>query len=148
MPFGAVEISLVSEEKEVRRALGRLLAALGPLKLDLEEANTVELAMAEALNNIVEHAYPAIDAKGPIRIRCLCRKDGLHLSINDEGIMMPDGQVPIGMKKSVDVDLMDMPEGGFGWFLIKDLAKHVRYRRVGEINQLDLRLAVALHGSA
>ena len=58
--------------------------------------------------------------------------------------MMPNGQLPLGMAQDVDVDMMDLPDGGFGWFLIKDLAKDVRYHRIGEVNQLDLRLAVAI----
>lgn len=142
-PFNPFEISLSSEEEEVRDALGRLLVALGPLELDIEEAGTVELVIAEALNNIVEHAY-APDASGPIWIKCKHRTDGLHLCIADEGEMMPNGQLPLGMAQDVDVDMMDLPDGGFGWFLIKDLAKDVRYHRIGEVNQLDLRLAVAI----
>jgi serine/threonine-protein kinase RsbW len=43
------------------------------------------------------------------------------------------------------VDLMDLPEGGFGWFLIKDLAKDVVYARVEGENRLQLRVAVAVH---
>lgn len=42
----------------VRKALKELLDGLAPLDLDIEEMGTVELVMAEALNNIVEHAYP------------------------------------------------------------------------------------------
>lgn len=142
-PFNPFEISLSSKEDEVRSALGRLLVALGPLELDIEEAGTVELVIAEALNNIVEHAY-APDASGPIWIKCQHRKDGLHLCIADEGEKMPNGQIPLGMSPDIDVDMMDLPDGGFGWFLIKDLAKDVRYHRIGEVNQLDLRLAVAI----
>lgn len=142
-PFPPVEISLRSDETEVRDALGRLLMALDPLELDIEEAGTVELVLAEALNNIVEHAYPP-EHQGPIWIKCQQRADGLHLRIADKGEMMPDGQLPVGMAQNVDVSLMDLPDGGFGWFLIKDLAKDVSYHRVGQMNQLELRLAVAI----
>lgn len=143
LPFPPVEIALQSEETAVRDALGRLLVALDPLELDVEEAGTVELVLAEALNNIVEHAYPT-GSRGPIWIKCKHRRDGLHLRIVDEGEMMPDGQLPIGMAQDVDVDVMDLPDGGFGWFLIKDLAKDVTYHRIGQLNQLELRLAVAI----
>ena len=50
-----------------------------------------------------------------------------------------------GREKLVeDVPMQDMPEGGFGWFLIKDLAKDVTYHRVKAENHLSLRLAVAI----
>lgn len=142
--FAPFDFSITSGETAVREALKGVIAELKPLALDVEEASTVELVLAEALNNIVEHAYPAPAATGPIFIKCQHRADGLHVTIRDRGAAMPDGQAPIGMAQSVDVDVMDLPEGGFGWFLIQDLAKDVRYRRVGEENQLDLRLAVAI----
>ncbi|WP_259939052.1 ATP-binding protein [Sulfitobacter sp. M368] len=139
------EVSLDSQQSDVRGALSALLAGLGPLALDVEEAGTVELVMAEALNNIVEHAYSDRKRKEAIHIRCKQLRDGLHLRIVDRGMAMPDGKTPIGMAQDINVDTPDMPEGGFGWFLIQDLAKDIRYRRVGHTNQLDLRLAVALH---
>ncbi|WP_299139136.1 ATP-binding protein [uncultured Tateyamaria sp.] len=137
-------ISVQSSEMAVREALQKLLDGLGPLALDVEESGTVELVMAEALNNIVEHAYPPSDPAGPIHITCMHAKDGLHLTVVDHGRGMPDGQTPLGAAANLDVDLCDMPEGGFGWFLIKDLAKDVAYQRVEPENHLTLRLAVAM----
>ncbi|WP_375229666.1 ATP-binding protein [Roseobacter sp. S98] len=138
------EVSIMSSELAVRDALSQFLAALGPIALDVEEAGTIELVLAEVLNNIVEHAYPAGSASGPIDIRCTHRKDGLHVSITDSGLAMPDGQLPLGNQVSVDVDLDDLPEGGFGWFLIQDLAKDVHYARNGRKNRLTLRLPVGI----
>jgi len=140
----AFRISVQSSELAVRDALRQLLEGLKPLSLDVEEAGTVELVMAEALNNIVEHAYPGDDPTGSIEITCEHAKDGLHLTVVDTGQGMPDGQTPVGAAVDLDVDLCDMPEGGFGWFLIKDLAKDVVYRRDALENHLSLRLAVAL----
>ena len=37
----------------------------------------------------------------------------------------------------------DLPEGGFGWYLIRDLARDVNYEREGWCNVLTLRLEVA-----
>lgn len=140
----AFRISVQSSELAVRDALRQLLEGLKPLSLDVEEAGTVELVMAEALNNIVEHAYPGDDPAGSIEITCKHAKDGLHFTVVDTGQSMPDGQTPVGAAVDLDVDLCDMPEGGFGWFLIKDLAKDVVYRRDALENHLSLRLAVAL----
>lgn len=144
-PMPSVEISVHSSTFAARDALDRFFAALGPLELEPEERSTVELVLAEALNNIVEHAHPAVACEGPIRIKGRHLRDGLHIHIVDEGLAMPDGQTPLGLPPRVDVDLLDLPEGGFGWFLIKDLAKDVAYARINGENRLQLRVAVALY---
>jgi len=141
LPFG---ISIIGDEQATRDALRQLLDGLKPLDLGIEEVGTVELVLAEALNNIVEHAYPADMRPGPINIDCALKSDGLHFEIRDEGLAMPDGQIPLGMTQSTNVDVRDLPEGGFGWFLIRDLAKDVDYARVGACNILNLRIAVAI----
>ncbi|WP_299780327.1 ATP-binding protein [uncultured Roseobacter sp.] len=138
------EISVKSSDMAVRKALGQFLHALQPLELSVEEAGTVELVLAETLNNIVEHAYPDPATAGYFTIACAHQKDGLHLQVTDQGLAMPDGTTPMGQRVSVDVEPGDLPEGGFGWFLIQDLAKDVSYQRVGSENQLTMRLAVAV----
>ena len=138
-----IAVCVQSSELAVREALSGVIDGLRPLGLDVEEVGTVELVLAEALNNIVEHAYPVPAGDQPIDIGCEMRKDGLHVTISDKGHPMPGGQAPIGMAQNLDVDMMDLPEGGFGWFLIQDLAKDVQYRREDATNRLNLRIAIA-----
>ncbi len=137
-----VHVSVESSETAVRTALTELLKGLAPLKLNVDDAGTVELVMAEALNNIVEHAYPAGDPPGPIKVSCMHAADGLHVLVVDQGRTMPDGEIPKGATVDLNVDFLDMPEGGFGWFLIKDLADEIRYERVDWENRLMFRLAI------
>ncbi len=139
-----VTVCVQSSEMAVREALNGVIEGLRPLALDVEEVGTVEIVLAEALNNIVEHAYPVPAADQPIDINCNICSDGLHVTIEDKGHPMPDGKAPIGMAQNLDVDLMDLPEGGFGWFLIQDLAKDVRYHRHDTVNRLDLRIAISV----
>ncbi len=136
-----IEFSVSSGSTAARSALEQIISALQPLKLDIEETSTVEIVLAEVVNNIVEHSYG--DLEGPITIRFSHHHDGLHVAITDQGCVMPDGRTPIGQLQPRDVDVDDLPEGGFGWFLIQDLAKDVLYQRVGNENQLHLRIAVA-----
>lgn len=143
-----VRVSVQSGVEAPRTALSQLLSDLSALQLDVEEAGTLELVLAEALNNICEHAYAGQEKVGPIDILCEHGADGLRIAIEDEGHPMPDGQTPLGMPANVDTDIPDLPEGGFGWFLIQDLAKDVHYQRKGLRNHLTLRVAVGLQPAA
>ncbi|MEL6618233.1 MAG: ATP-binding protein [Pseudomonadota bacterium] len=138
------QLSLNCSFLSVRRGVEAVMQALSPLDLDVEECGTVELVLAEAMNNIVEHAYPPSDEPGLIHLSCTHAPDGLHVKIRDAGRPMPDGATPIGAAAQVDVEFDDLPEGGFGWFLIKDLAKDVEYRRMNDENHLTFRLVVAI----
>lgn len=141
---GAVVLHMQGGAWAVRDALRRTIAALEPLALDPEETGTIQIVLAEVLNNIIEHAYPTSPEGGPVRLALGHRQDGLHVCICDRGHAMPDGKLPVDMDAAPSVAPEDLPEGGFGWFLIRDLAKDLRYRRVGEENRLDLRIAVGL----
>jgi len=141
--FEPIRISIDSTEMAVRKALEELLDGLAPLDLNIEEIGTVELVMAEALNNIVEHACTERETKGIIKIVCKHSTDGLHLTVMDNGRSMPNGETPVGKTIDMDVDLQDIPEGGFGWLLIKGLANEVCYQRRSWQNMLQFRLAVA-----
>lgn len=141
-PRSDVDIQFQSGELAVRDALMRLVSALELLELDQEETGTVQLVAAEVLNNIVEHAYPVDSPGGPIRLSCYFQDNGLHLHIMDKGRAMPEGKLPLANRPSLDTDLDDLPEGGFGWFMIQDLAKDVEYSRANEENHLRLRIAI------
>lgn len=142
-PFG---FCVQSGQMAAREALSKFLDALTPLDLGVEELGTIELVLAEILNNIVEHAYPPSAPDGPIDIHCAHGSDGLMVCIKDKGYAMPDGRLPLGELAPINVDLQDMPEGGFGWFLIKHLARDVTYQRIGNENHLNMRLAVGMTG--
>lgn len=135
-------VSLQSGEQAVRDALGQIMRGLAPLDLTAEDAIAVELVLAEALNNVAEHAYPAHHAEGPIQVTCDFDRGGLNVMVADEGLAMPDGQAPPGNPQAVDLDVQDLPEGGFGWFLIRDLTRDLTYTRIGQENRLCFRMAV------
>lgn len=138
-----VEFCVTDREEAVRAALARMLLALAPLNLAVEEKSTIELVFAEVLNNIVKHAYREILSPGKIHVSAQMHSNGLHVSFLDDGAPMPDGVLPLGLPHDLSVEVPDLPETEFGWFLIRGLAKDVRYRREAGRNQLDLRLAIA-----
>lgn len=100
----------------------------------------IPLLFAEVLNNIVEHAYQdshdgefAIDAtlNGPMMIA----------KVHDWG--PPANLHFTGQMPDVDnVDLDDLPEGGFGLALITALADQVAYTRANGRNTITLHKRV------
>ncbi|MDQ7071678.1 MAG: ATP-binding protein [Rhodobacterales bacterium] len=137
-----IRFSFPSGEFAVRTALATVLCGLRHLALSQEEYGTIELVLAEVLNNVVEHAYGPNET-GRIEIIFVNAADHLKFSIIDEGVEMPSGETPMGKCADIDVPLEDMPEGGFGWFLIRDLTKDLTYRRVGSSNILSFRINIA-----
>ena len=71
--------------------------------------------------------------------------DQLRFHIKDKGLPMPGAEPPVGHPPYVG-SLDDLPEGGFGWFLIRTLSRDLEYRRVGELNLLSF--GVCLHNAA
>lgn len=138
------DLEFTSGPMAVRGALKDVIQGLQPLSLDGDELGTIELVLAEALNNVVEHAYPEDDPDGPITVACNHSVQGLHFQIIDRGRGMPNNEVPLGTQANVDTDMHELPEGGFGWFLIRDLAKDVHYCHTDGQNILDLRIAIGL----
>jgi len=133
-------VSLQTGEQAVREALAQIMKGLAPLDLTPEDAIAVELVLAEALNNVAEHAYPTHHAQGPIQVTCDFEHGGLNVTVADRGLGMPDGQAPKGNPQPVDLDVQDLPEGGFGWFLIRDLTRDLTYTRIGRENRLRFRM--------
>ena len=140
-PAGVLfRLKLESTPEAVRGALKTLSAELTDHLSD-DARGTVEIALAEVLNNIVEHAY-CNTASGHIDI-CICpAKNALAFEICDSGCAMPDGGPPKGHPAELGVDMQDLPEGGFGWFLIRTLTTDLRYRREAGRNRLSFQMGI------
>lgn len=99
--------------------------------------DTLRLCLAEALNNIVEHAYDGADGR-PIFARVQLRPSGYDVVLVDEGKPMPGGTLPAGRLDFDNENLDFLPEGGFGWVLIRSQMDAIDYERRGGRNVLRL----------
>lgn len=95
----------------------------------------LELVLAEVMNNVTEHAVTARSVTNPKIHICVVRHDtGLACAVTDDGDSLPDDcLLP---RRLPQVDPADLPEGGFGWYLIQDLTQELRYYREGQRNYL------------
>ncbi|MDJ1009215.1 MAG: ATP-binding protein [Paracoccaceae bacterium] len=125
----------------VREALGAMRRGLDGLEAGSEEAFSAELVVAEALNNVVEHALAGV-GEPRFRLGLSHGGRGIYVEICDGGRPMPDGKPPLGAAPVVPAETEALPEGGFGWFLIRELARELTYERCGGENRLTFRLAI------
>lgn len=99
---------------------------------------TAEIVLAEVLNNIAEHAYAR--QAGEIELTLGSAGPGLVVAVVDSGLPLPGLQIPDGQLQPLEGG-GDLPEGGFGWFLIRSLTQGLYYQRVAGRNHLSFRLA-------
>ncbi|MCK8464119.1 ATP-binding protein [Aliiroseovarius sp. S1339] len=126
----------------VRGALKASMSGLTNLNLTIDERGVIEIVLAEVLNNVVEHAY-AHHTSGVIELRVKRGADRLHFTVLDDGVPLPDDGLPETPSHSLAGPVDDLPEGGFGWFLIKELTQDLNYVRSDIRNRLDFTIALA-----
>ena len=128
---------LASTSLAVRSALLHIFDHPVMARLSPDARGCAELVLAEALNNIVKHAYKC--QNGTIELRLHHSVGTLGCDIYDAGAPMPGGQLPAGLPQAIGAD-HDLPEGGFGWFLIRTMTEDLCYTRSDARNHLSFRL--------
>jgi len=121
----------------VREGLRTLFGLPMLRSLPGEDQGKVEIVLAEVLNNVVEHAYAT--KAGVIEVTLHLGDAGLLCRIVDSGAPLPGLRLPAGGLPRTGTG-GDMPEGGFGWHLIRTLSQDLSYRRIGRRNLLSFRL--------
>lgn len=137
-----MNLSIQSDPMAVRLALQKVMADLNAKGLRPEDAATVEIVLAEVLNNIVEHAY-GDGSDGCIDLRICSTKNQLEFQFTDNGNPMPFDRLPDGKSHDLECASDDLPEGGFGWFLIRDLTHELRYTRSENRNFLGFKIPLS-----
>ncbi len=101
----------------------------------------VEIAVTEAINNIAEHAYCG-QTNQPIELLVQHAPNGFDITLTDAGIEMPEGKPPIAAQHDLNGPVSSLPEGGFGWSLIRSLSRDLKYARTGRENRLSFRVII------
>ena len=135
-----LRIALQSEAFAVRRALQGLFSDSRLQPLRDEQRGTAEMVLAEVLNNVVEHAYAG--GSGEIEVSVAVQAGSLVFTVADRGAELPRHALPAGQLRDYAL-CRELPEGGFGWYLIRALAKDLDYRRQDNRNELSFRIELA-----
>ena len=124
-------------DHDTRETLESLMKVLGSAGVGAEDSSNIELILAEALNNVAEHAYA--EGAGPVELTVVLQQGGVACTIADRGRPMPMGVVPSPVLPVI-APPDDLPEGGFGWHIIRCLATDLTYQRDTAQNRLSLRV--------
>ncbi len=127
----------------VRAALSAVDAGLADAGAPDDLRARAQIALAEACNNIVEHAYPRHPPPTEAHIRLDIAADlgGLQITLRDRGRAMPDGPLPGRELPPLDPgDIAGLPEGGFGWAILRDMTRAISLSRRNGQNILRFRL--------
>ena len=117
--------------KVVKSAEQSLLGA----KIGEDQTGEICLVLAEALNNVVEHAY-SYREDGDIDVSLDITAGRLCIRIVDFG---PAFAPPKPKENVPDLDEFEaLPEGGFGWGLIQMLTEEITLERIDHRNHLTL----------
>ncbi len=131
--------TIFADSLSVRAALADLGTSLTRVGIPSDRIETLEIVVAEVLNNIVEHAYRDM-VPGPIDIQVDAQDGALQCAVSDCGATMPGACLPQGAHPRHGSSIDDLPDGGYGWFLIRTLAQDLTYARTGGRNVLRFRI--------
>ncbi|GAA0312513.1 ATP-binding protein [Rhodovulum strictum] len=132
---GTEPITLAATPLGVREALAEMRRRFAPSSPGPDTLGMAETVLAEVLNNVVEHAYRRL-GEGVIELRMERCGNRLCVDVRDHGDPMPDGILPGGALPPLDDTEDGPPEGGFGWFLIRAMARELSYTRENGQNRL------------
>jgi serine/threonine-protein kinase RsbW len=135
----AMELEIPSDPLAVRQALARIMEEVSALAPPDDAQATVEIVLAEVLNNVVEHACAGLSGRC-IAITIAPTPTGLRCQVRDNGRPLPGSALPAGDPPDPARRTPELAEGGFGWLLIRGLAYGLRYHRSGGMNVLSFSL--------
>jgi len=133
-PNGAFIMTFDATAPKVRQALETLMEYLSPLSLTADLSATIQIVLAEVLNNVGEHAYAG--GGGPVYLRATVDTDRFSVIIRDRGMPLPSNLILADDPDGFDPD--NLPEGGFGWHLIRTLATEVSHDRLARWNEMKI----------
>jgi serine/threonine-protein kinase RsbW len=108
------------------------------LKSDTEQhiCNAIDICLTEALNNVIKHAYKG-ELNHPIEINVVKDSKLLEVQIIDKGSSRDSLEI-----KDLDFDPEDinnLPEGGMGLYIMKQLMDELDYYSLNGRNFFTLR---------
>jgi len=128
-------ITLTNDIQQVPQLADFVDMVCEEIGMDMAVAIQMNLAMEEAVVNVMSYAYPA-DTVGDVTIEAVTIADQLQFTITDCGTPFDPTA-----KEDVDTTLSaeERPIGGLGIHLVRQLMDSITYERIDGKNVLTLR---------
>ena len=94
-------------------------------KLDVGMTMSLNLALEEAVTNVIMYAYPP-GSDGLVDVEAVIREKELRFILSDSGVAFDPTAAP---DADVTLDVSERPIGGLGIFLVKNIMDNVSYIR-------------------
>lgn len=135
-PGGYRDFETTTGGTALRRSLGDIETYLKASSCPSRCREDALIVLAEVLNNIEEHAYSGQTGR-TILVRVAIGPDTLACCVEDYGSAMPERALPPGHLPDIEPAVpQSWPEGGYGWAIVRQLARTVDYERIGGKNRL------------
>lgn len=136
-PHYNFSLSLTNNQHMVPDLLMKIRQWMVGIGVPQNKITNIQIVVAEALNNIIEHGF-SIENFGTIDIQIEVDDDSTVVELMDNGKKF----TPPNISKTPLIDSTDfenLPEGGFGWFLITEITSSFELQRHLNMNKLILR---------
>lgn len=129
------ELKIVNDIEELSYLAEFVEEICESLSLSPETTMNINLALEEAVVNIIMYAYPPLEAHN-ILLKVTITDQQLIFLLTDNGLSFDPTQM-----KDADItsSIEDRPIGGLGIFLIRSIMNEVSYQRLDGQNQLTMK---------
>ncbi len=103
--------------------------------LDQSLAMSLNLALEEAVTNVILYAYPK-GADGLVDVEAILKPHSLEFIITDSGVPFDPTAVP---EADVTLSADERPIGGLGIYLVNKLMDELHYQRIDDKNVLSMK---------
>ena len=125
---------LHNDIRQIPQLAGFIETVAQDARLDKSLAMSLNLALEEAVTNVIMYAYPQ-GSDGLVDIEAVIRKDSIDFMVIDSGKPFDPTSVP---DANIESALEDRPIGGLGIFLVRNIMDTVKYERKEGKNLLSM----------
>lgn len=130
-----------SDPFSIAAVTGQLIEKVAVISPTPDALANIEIVVTEVINNIIEHAYQDRPDQ-PIEMSARSTADSIQFDLVDCGRQMPDCRLPEGATRKLPDAVAELPEGGFGWHIIRSLTENLKYSRISGENHLSFSVTI------
>jgi len=121
--------------------IGALIRQFERIRLRSGDITNIEIALSEVINNINEHAYGGAPNR-PIEIRAELADGAINFVLVDCGVEMLGGVLENCKQPVLNGVVSWLPEGGFGLFMLRQVAENLNYIRKNGENHFSFSITI------